>query len=173
MSASISRLVFVDTNILAYARNVRDSRKRAIALDWLSCLAQSRTGRLSWQVLNEFYALATHPKKLAMPVAAAQADVLALQHWQPIAPCADLFRTAWDVQDRYRFSWWDSTIVAAAILAKCKILLSEDLQHEQVINRTLQIIDPFAPNAPLRQQDTGSARPIPASYFPAKQRAQC
>jgi predicted nucleic acid-binding protein len=142
------QLVFVDTNILAYARDVRDPRKKAIALDWLFCLAQGRTGRLSWQVLSEFYALATHPKKLAMPVAAVQADVLSLQHWQPIAPCADLFKTAWDVQDKYGFSWWDSTIVAAAILAKCKILLSEDMQHEQVVNNTLQIINPFALNAP-------------------------
>ncbi|MDR2677828.1 MAG: PIN domain-containing protein, partial [Zoogloeaceae bacterium] len=86
--------------------------------------------------------------KLAVPAAAVQADVLSLQHWQPVAPCADLFKTAWDVQDRYSFSWWDSTIVAAAILAKCKILLSEDLQHDQVVNSTLRIIDPFAPNAP-------------------------
>jgi hypothetical protein len=31
-------------------------------------------------VLTEFYAIATHPKKLAMPMAAAQADVLSLQH---------------------------------------------------------------------------------------------
>ena len=149
MSSSIFRqLVFVDTNILAYARDARDPRKKAIALDWLSRLAQTRRGRLSWQVLSEFYAVATHPKKLAIPVTAAQADVLSLQHWQPIAPCAELFRAAWDVQDGYGFSWWDSTLVAAAILAKCKILLSEDLQHEQVVNSTLRIIDPFAPNAP-------------------------
>jgi predicted nucleic acid-binding protein len=152
-----SRLVFVDTNILAYARDARDPRKKAIALDRLSCLAQSRTGRLSWQVLSEFYAVATHPKKLAIPVAAVQADVLALQYWQPIAPCADLFKMAWDVQSRYGFSWWDATIVAAAILAKCKILLSEDLQHEQVVNRTLQIIDPFVPDAPTNN----SFKPTP------------
>jgi predicted nucleic acid-binding protein len=138
----------VDTNILAYARDTRDPHKKAIALDWLSSLARTRTGRLSWQVLIEFHAVATHPKKLAMPAAAARADVLSLQHWQPIAPSADLCRTAWGAQDRYGFSWWDSTIVAAAILANCKILLSEDLQHGQVVNGTLQIIDPFAPNAP-------------------------
>lgn len=143
-----ARLVFVDTNILVYARDTRDPRKNAIALDWLSCLAKTRTGRLSWQVLIEFYAIATQPKKLAMPVTAAQADVLSLQYWQPVAPDADLFKLAWGVQDRYDFSWWDSTIVAAAIQANCKILLSEDLQHEQVVNNMLQIINPFAPTAP-------------------------
>jgi predicted nucleic acid-binding protein len=148
VSAATTQLVFVDTNILAHARDARDPRKKTIALDWLSSLAKTRTGRLSWQVLAEFYAIATYPKKLAMPMAAAQADVLSLQHWQPIAPSADLFRMAWDIQDEYRFPWWDSTIVAAAILANCKRLLSEDLQHEQIINNRLQIINPFAPNAP-------------------------
>jgi predicted nucleic acid-binding protein len=147
VSVPVSRLVFVDTNILAYARDARDLRKKTIALDWLSFLAKTRTGRLSWQALAEFYAVATHPKKLAMPMAAAQADVLALQHWQPVAPSADLFRTAWSVQDEHGLSWWDSTIVAAAILANCNILLSEDLQHGQMVNKTLQIINPFAPNA--------------------------
>jgi predicted nucleic acid-binding protein len=146
---SISCPVFVDTNILAYARDARNLHKKTIALDWLSFLAKTRTGRLSWQVLAEFYAVATHPKKLAMPMAAAQADVLSLQHWQPVVPSANLFRTAWGVQDGYGFSWWDSTIVAAAILSDCKILLSEDLQHEQVVNNRLQIINPFAPDAPV------------------------
>jgi predicted nucleic acid-binding protein len=141
-------LVFVDTNILAYARDARDLCKKTIALDWLSHLAQTRTGRLSWQVLIEFYAVATHPKKLAMPVAAARADLLSLQHWQPVTPSAGLFWTAWAVQDSYGFSWWDSTVVAAALLTHCKILLSEDMQHEQVVNSTLQIIDPFAKNMP-------------------------
>jgi predicted nucleic acid-binding protein len=75
-------------------------------------------------VLIEFYAIATHSKKLAMPVAAAQFDVLALQHWQPIAPSADLFKTAWGVEEGYKFSWWDSTIIAAAIAIKRKPVLS-------------------------------------------------
>ncbi|MDR2093548.1 MAG: PIN domain-containing protein [Azoarcus sp.] len=149
MSFSVICPVFVDSNILAYARDARDLRKNTLALDWLSCLAKTRTGRLSWQVLIEFYAIATHPKKLAMAVAAVQADVLSLQHWRPVAPSVDLFKTAWAVQNRYNFSWWDSTIVAAAILTNCKILLSEDLQHEQVVNHTLQIINPFAENAPV------------------------
>ncbi|MDR2261721.1 MAG: PIN domain-containing protein [Azoarcus sp.] len=148
MSAPVSHPVFVDTNILAYARDARDLRKKTIALDWLSFLAKTRTGRLSWQVLAEFYAVATHPKKLAVPMVAAQADVLSLQHWQPVVPSADLFKAAWGVQDGYGFSWRDSSIVAAAILSGCKILLSEDLQHEQMVNNTLQIINPFAPNTP-------------------------
>lgn len=141
-------LVFVDTNILAYARDPRDPRKQAIAMDWLRLLANQRTGRLSWQVLIEFYAVATHPRKLAMVETAAQADILALEAWNPVRPDAELLQRAWGVQSRYGFSWWDAMVVAAALHAGCSTLLSEDLQHEQRVEGTLTIIDPFAANAP-------------------------
>jgi len=140
--------VFVDTNILAYARDQRDSRKQAIAMDWLRSLANHRAGRLSWQVLIEFYAVATHPRKLAMVEAAAQADVLALQAWNPVTPDSELLQQAWIVQSKYGFSWWDAMVVSAALIAGCDTLLSDDLQHRQVIEGSLTIIDPFAADAP-------------------------
>jgi hypothetical protein len=43
-------------------------------------------------VLIEFYAVATHPSKLAMTTAAAQAGVLALQVWSPVGPDSELLR---------------------------------------------------------------------------------
>lgn len=141
-------LVFVDTNILAYARDPRDPRKQAIAMDWLRLLANQRTGRLSWQVLIEFNAVTTHPRKLAMVETAAQADILALEAWNPVRPDAELLQRAWIVQSKYGFSWWDAMVVSAALIAGCGTLLSEDLQHRQVIEGSLTIIDPFAADAP-------------------------
>lgn len=44
---------------------------------------------------------------------------------------------------RYGFSLYDSVIVASALLAACKTLYSEDLQHLQVIDGQLTVIDPF------------------------------
>lgn len=140
-------LVFVDTNILAYARDARDCGKQSIAMAWLKALASSRSGRLSWQVLLEFYVVATHPRKLAMPEATAQADVLALQAWAPVPTDSDLLQGAWRVQSKYDLSWWDSLIVAAALSAGCETLLSEDLQDGQCIEGHLTILDPFAANA--------------------------
>jgi predicted nucleic acid-binding protein len=141
-------LVFVDTNVLAYARDRRDPHKQRVATAWLVTLARQRNGRLSWQVLIEFYAVATHPGKLAMTAAAAQADVLALQVWNPIGPDAELLRAAWSLQGRHALSWWDAMIVAAALRAGCESLLSEDLQHGQTIDGRLVIINPFAADAP-------------------------
>lgn len=141
-------LVFVDTNILIYARDRRDPHKQTIATAWLEALAQLRTGRLSWQVLIEFYAVAIHPRKLAIVEAAAQADVLALQAWDPVAPDGDLLQRAWIVQSKHGFSWGDAMVVAAALKAGCTMLLSEDLQNGQVIEDTLTITNPFAKDAP-------------------------
>jgi predicted nucleic acid-binding protein len=154
--------VFIDTNILAYARDRRDSRKQDIAAAWLFTLAGERRGRLSWQVLVEFYAVATHPKKLALLAAEAQADILALQVWNPILPDAGLLRRAWSIQDRLAFSWWDAMIVAAALQAGCQTLLSEDLQHGQIIDDRLIILDPFAEDAPSPPVKSSSARWTPA-----------
>lgn len=141
-------LIFVDTNIIAYARDQRDPLKQNVAIAWLAALARQRRGRLSWQVLIEFYAVATHPRKLAMSDAAARADVSSLQAWQPIGPDIELLESAWTVQTRHALSWWDAMIIAAALKAGCSTLLSEDLQHGQVIDARLTIVNPFAPDAP-------------------------
>jgi len=68
--------------------------------------------------------------------------VLSLQAWKPAGHDLDLTERAWDLQDRFHFSWWDSLIVAAALAARCKYLLTEDLQDEQVIDG-LTVWNPF------------------------------
>lgn len=141
-------LTFVDTNIIAYARDLRQPVKQALAEAWMKGLAAQRAGRISTQVLLEFYSVATHPAKLALPAAAARADCRALQAWHPLGPDLALLESAWSLSDRYDFSWWDALIVAAALRQECTLLLSEDLQHNLVVDDRLTIIDPFAPDAP-------------------------
>ena len=48
--------VFVDTNVLIYALDARDKAKQSAAQAWLTRCWRERTGRVSMQVLNEFYA---------------------------------------------------------------------------------------------------------------------
>jgi predicted nucleic acid-binding protein len=52
-------------------------------------------------------------------------------------------RKSAEIAVRYQFSNWDSLIIAAALLADCDILYSEDMQHKQVIDSTLTIVNPF------------------------------
>jgi len=50
---------------------------------------------------------------------------------------------ACEIAARYQFSFYDSMIVAAALESNCEILYTEDMQHNQIINNTLTIINPF------------------------------
>ena len=57
-------------------------------------------------------------------------------------PNEDFYKRGLKLQERWRFSWYDSLIICAALEAGCEILYSEDLQHQQKIE-TLTIINPF------------------------------
>ena len=137
-------LVFVDTNVLVYFRDEGDARKQSIASDWIQRLQATRRGRISTQVLIEFHAVITRGHQADSCVEAARADVEAFAAWQPIQPDVDLLRRAWSVADRYSVSWWDAMVIAAALVARCSTLLSEDMQHGLVIDQTLTIVNPFA-----------------------------
>ncbi len=50
---------------------------------------------------------------------------------------------AMDIKDKYGFSYWDSLVIVAALENGCKILYSEDMQHQQLIEDVLQIVNPF------------------------------
>ena len=52
-------------------------------------------------------------------------------------------KKAIDIKSKYKFSFWDSLIVASALENKCGILYTEDLQHGQVIETNLKVVNPF------------------------------
>jgi predicted nucleic acid-binding protein len=135
--------VFVDTNILVYARDAGESSKQPLAADVLRLLWETRRGRISPQVLQEYYVTVTRKLRPGLTKEAARDDIRALHAWQPVAPSAATFAKAWEIEDRAGFSWWDSLIVASALESRCTILLSEDLQDGQEID-SLQIRNPFA-----------------------------
>jgi predicted nucleic acid-binding protein len=120
--------VFVDSNVLVYARDAREPRKQLRAASWLELLWRQRSGRTSVQVLSEYYVTVT--RKLEPRVAPVEAwdDVSTFLAWRPQAIDEAVMQRAREVEQRYRLSWWDSLIVAAAQLQGCALLLSEDLQ---------------------------------------------
>lgn len=134
--------VFVDTNVLVYARDPSDPGKQRRAVEWLAVLWDRGSGRLSVQVLQEFYV--TLVRKLVPPADAEEVrdDVAALATWAPVVTDLAVLEQAWDVEDRYGFSWWDSLVVAQALAAGCGTLLTEDLQHDQTVFG-LRIVNPF------------------------------
>ena len=117
---------FVDANVFVYARDPRDARKQERAAQWLDILWRDRVGRTSTQAISEFYAVAT--KKLGFPAERAWLYAERYFAWRPLAIDEALLRRAREIEQRYRLSWWDSMIVAAAQLQDCALLLTEDLQ---------------------------------------------
>ena len=133
---------FVDTNILMYGMDELDTDKHSVAVHWIEHLWASRSGRVSVQVLNELYVVLT--RKMKPPVSARYAwkQVKNLFAWQPVTLTTECVETAHTLSGKYHLSWWDALIVSAAIQARCKNLLTEDLQDGMKIG-DLKIINPF------------------------------
>jgi predicted nucleic acid-binding protein len=124
--------VFVDTNVFLYARQTHDPMKQSIAGQWLERLWVEQSGRTSIQVLNEYYWNATRKVQPLLSADEAWTRVQRLLSWNPQAIDADALRRAHEVERRYRLSWWDSLIVAAAQAQSCTLLLTEDMQDRAV-----------------------------------------
>ena len=135
--------VFVDTNVLVYRHDSSEAAKQSRADDWHTFLWRRRLGRLSFQVLQELYATLTRGRGLGLDRAAARAIVANYLQWQPIRIDAGMLRRAWLLEERYGLSFWDALIVAAAQVAECPTLLTEDLQHGQDLDG-VRVVDPFA-----------------------------
>lgn len=133
---------FVDTNVLVYARDSSEIDKQPRALEWLRFLWRERRGTLSFQVLQEYYVTVTRKLVPGLPVSAARADVRSLLAWHPLAVDEEVLEAAWACTDRYGLSWWDSLVVAAAQVAGCSRLLTEDLQDGQRLDG-LTVVNPF------------------------------
>ena len=134
--------IFVDTNVLVYARDASDPGKQARASGWVSYLWETGEGRLSLQVLNEYYAATTRKLQPGLSRAEARADIEDLLAWRPIGIDERMLGPAWGVEDRFGLSYWDSLIVVAASVAGCEVLLSEDLQHGAGLDG-VRVVDPF------------------------------
>jgi len=99
-------------------------------------------GRLSMLVITEYYSVVTQKLKPGMESTRAREDVEDLLAWQPLPLTPELVLDAWQVQDLFHLSWWDSLIVSAARMQKCAYILSEDFQHAQDF-QGVRVINPF------------------------------
>ena len=136
----MTALIFVDTNVLLYALDRADPKKRLAAQAWREELWRSQRGRISFQVLQEFYAKVM--QKWPAGRDEARAEIRDLLAWRPVTVDAAILERGWKIQDRYRLSFWDSLIVAAAKSAGCRYLLTEDLQTNQDLDGII-VVNPF------------------------------
>lgn len=132
--------VFLDTNVLVYAFDqtapAKRDKARAIIrgeVDWV----------VSWQVVQEFCAVALHRFATPMPAADLRdyLDVVLLRRCR-VMPTPELYRQALGVQAQTGYRFYDSLVVTAALVSGAERLWSEDLQHGREIGE-LRIENPF------------------------------
>jgi predicted nucleic acid-binding protein len=153
--------IFVDTNVLVYARDAVRPDKQGRAMEWLERAWRDQSGRTSLQVVNEFYVTLTRRLRPGMRPDDAWDDCDALLAWDPQPVDRELTLRAREIESRYGLGWWDSLVVAAAQLQECELLLTEELQDGMRFG-LVEVVSPFrmqAKEAPARYvPDTGLAR---------------
>ncbi len=134
---------FLDTNLFVYTfdRDAPEKQVRANAL--IKEALEERTGCISYQVIQEFMNVAT--RKFETPLSTSDCEKYL---YTVLAPLCSVFTSialyglALEIMDRWRLSYYDALIVAAALQAECGILYSEDLQDGLKI-QYLTIRNPF------------------------------
>ena len=129
-------LAFVDTNVVVYALGLdtahRDKAKGLLAAGVV----------VSAQVINETVSVLAGKQRFTLTEAyEVAASLLDLCEVVPVD--SKTIREAIRLSGRYALSHWDALIVAAALLAGCDVLYSEDMQNGQVFEGKLKVDNPF------------------------------
>ena len=132
---------FLDTNVFVYLFDETDGDKRERAERLVQQALERETGCISYQVVQETINVITRKLDAALEKARQLLDRVLMPLWR-VNPTRTLYQRGLDLQTRYRLSFYDSLIVAAALEAGCKTLYSEDLQHGQRIEG-VAITNPF------------------------------
>jgi len=131
--------IFVDTNLWIYLHTADMLKKHTVEL---LLKKQFENVVISAQVLNECFNILT--RKQIASASDAQSIVVNIADSYWVLPLTEnITRIAMDIFRRYKLSFYDSLIVAAALSADCKTLYSEDMQNGQVIENRLTIVNPF------------------------------
>ena len=124
--------VFVDTNILVYAADMSDAKKRKSARDALRRLGKDSSGVISTQILQEFYVVLT--RKLGVEPLVAKGIIRSYENFEVVLIDPPLIKEAIDCSVLNKISFWDALVVVSAESANCERIWTEDLSPGQTIN---------------------------------------
>jgi predicted nucleic acid-binding protein len=132
--------IFLDTNlwIYLYAKNPPDKSQKVAEI----VTNNSSLLLVSTQVLGElFYVLTRKNFTTKADATIIISDIVSTFPIQAISQIEVL--QALEINAKYSYSYWDSLIIATALLNGCCIIYSEDMQHNQLIDKKLRIVSPF------------------------------
>ena len=160
-------VVFVDTNILIHAHDLGAGEKRIRAAQALERLWDEQSGRVSVQVLQEFYVTVT--RKLATARSSAREIIRTYTPWVHYPTTPETILRANEISDLAQLSFWDALIVASAEQVGASQLYTEDLNAGQTI-AGVTIINPLlATEYELRRGTPGSVHEATRHYRSGKE----
>jgi predicted nucleic acid-binding protein len=133
----MSGRIFVDTNILVYAHDLSAGERHAKASAMIESLWEAETGVISTQVLQEFYVTVT--RKIRNPLKPDEAREIIRNYLAWPVQINDAEMTIWasEIEEKNCLSFWDALIVAAALRLQAQKIITEDLNHGQIIEGIL------------------------------------
>jgi predicted nucleic acid-binding protein len=137
----MSDKVFLDTNILLYAKIDDGTVKHAKIHALLTTGIVGAEVSVSIQVINEYFVNALRKNVDTTDIETTVRQFMSDFNLVPLT--AGLVNDSIRIFKQYQLSYWDSVIVAAALEADCSILYSEDLQNGQIIDGTLTVVNPL------------------------------
>ena len=131
----------IDTNVVIYLLDDSNANKSQRAEELIQSGLARGVSCISPQVVQETLNVAIGKLGFSTIDAERLLNEILLPLCKPVS-IKDLYKRGLSVQDRYQYSFYDSLIIAAALEVNCKVLYTEDLQHDQCIDR-LTIQNPF------------------------------
>jgi predicted nucleic acid-binding protein len=132
--------VFIDSNILIYTLDEKSSEKQETARIFLKEAKQNSSLVISTQVLQEVYNIAT--TKLKMKKLYVKHILYTYKDMEIIQVDFDIIQQGIDISIFSQISFWDGLLIAAAASANCGSVLSEDMNHGQII-QGVRVVNPF------------------------------
>ena len=130
--------IFFDTNVILYSYSHINDNKNIVAKE----LIRNYYGVISTQVLQEMCNVLI--KKFRLDEHSIFKTLTELnKNFKVEINNTQTINSALQIHFKYDFSYYDSLIIASALQNECSILYSEDLHHNQKIEKTLTIINPF------------------------------
>ena len=136
--------IFIDTNVFVYA--YMEDSSNLVKRQKIATLLKDISGdiAISTQVINEFYNVLLRNEISDKDIQKRIEEILGFSHL--IVIDLEIIKYSWNVRKKYQYSIWDSLIISSVLKNNCLFLYSEDMQHNQIIENTLRIINPFIDN---------------------------
>jgi len=132
--------IFFDTNILVYSKLKKQSSGKWEKTQTLIKNEENEV-IISTQVLNEFYSVLAKNKISHKTICDCIEEMLLDVELHNLTLAT--IKKAWDIHERYQFSYYDCLILASALETGCSMIYSEDFSHGQVVDNKLLIQNPF------------------------------